>query len=955
VSLKYNGASRREDRQSDLRHTYAFDRSIDGYPEKPGYSLSGILDKNRAAVTGVPQLALYKVSARAVNAASGKTSAESAEAAPDVSEYLTWLPSTPVLSGFSAGRTVEISVGPQSFYGAAGAVFQTSKLSPTADPGWHAPLMADTGAVYADEGADRYEPNGQLAQQLPLEGQSSSLPKDTVYKYRARGVAKDASGNILYYSGLSAERAAIAKASGALDIAAGAVKTAQLDDEAVTGAKIAAESVSAEKIKAGSISADRLNVLSKNLINPLLDPAAGKQGWTSGTDAAFELASGDGVANGRQIAKIAGAQDSPRILHSFQTNPDDILEFTASWRTDAAHAARFVADNATGLEVSEWSDGAKAWSAFSGATAYAYTDTVPTQWIGLSFYFVGANVTPDLIPAPKFTQYACFRLPEGTGAVSFDNAEPGVLLLFAPSLRPITGGKITAGQLVAKDAVVGFMRSALLRGADNDHLIALESVPAGAAPGLPETPANTFLLGKPTDPSFFRYEKIGGVWQIALRLAAFIVDGLKSMARGVFQVFRSDQDVGADKPVFEVEPGLAAGSESVTARGAFRVRGSSGGSAANETALFEVVKTAEDGSAGKTRVKDSLQVAGAANSVKIAGDMMQFYQEDRMQAQIKLSAAGLLVSGALTALDGVQMVASDMMIGWTAVVNSTFGGAGVAAIAYGGGMFVAGGGAGKIARRNGVITYKDFMYQVGDYYIQYPDAKTPKERGLPGDWEIWSHRAVIYGLSQNAPPSFADYYGMAGSSIAAKAAPIVCCHKMGGDFRLYKFKARAAAYTVPAELDPLHWTRLASDVIDGRQKCGNPLTADDYEIGAVITSGAYAGLYVNEIIVPGGKFLGVEGGFRPTFVSSGVQDDRMRNIEGNFMTLGQNSDNYGVVRAGSGAFQIGLISDTAGVVAIANSPAKSYSMTSFSSSRVVPTGPDDAPANLSKRLWRRVS
>jgi hypothetical protein len=130
---------------------------------------------------------------------------------------------------------------------------------------------------------------------------------------------------------------------------------------------------------------------------------------------------------------------------------------------------------------------------------------------------------------------------------------------------------------------MGFAQTALLRDADNDHFIALENVPAGAVICLPETPANTFLLDKTTDSSFFRYEKIGGAWQIAMRLATFVIDSLKSKARGFLHVFHSGQ-VASDKPVFEVNP----------------------------------APPPADGSSGKTYVKDLLQVGGGAEPSKSA-------------------------------------------------------------------------------------------------------------------------------------------------------------------------------------------------------------------------------------------------------------------------------------------------------------------------------------------------
>jgi hypothetical protein len=170
---------------------------------------------------------------------------------------------------------------------------------------------------------------------------------------------------------------------------------------------------------------------------------------------------------------------------------------------------------------------------------------------------------------------------------------------------------------------------------------------------------------------------------------------------------------------------------------------------------------------------------------------------------------------------------------------------------------------------------------IGDFYEQYPDAKSPIEKGWEGVWEKWSDRAVEYGLSSSAPPAFVDYAGLIGTSIAAGATPVVCYHLPGADFRLYRFIAQSAAYSVPAVFDSVKWTYLQPGVIDGRQRCGNALVDDDYEIGDIVASGTYAGMYVTEIIVPGGKFNGVEGGNRPTFISGGVQEGWIRNITGN--------------------------------------------------------------------------
>jgi hypothetical protein len=191
---------------------------------------------------------------------------------------------------------------------------------------------------------------------------------------------------------------------------------------------------------------------------------------------------------------------------------------------------------------------------------------------------------------------------------------------------------------------------------------------------------------------------------------------------------------------------------------------------------------------------------------------------------------------------------------------------------------------------------------VGAFFEQYPDAPTPVEAGWPGTWEVWSSRAVIYGLRSTNSGSASIYIE--------------------------------------------------------RQKCGNPLTAADLTVGAQVSSGAYAGYYVREVVTLAGKFTGIEGGNRPTFISGGRQDGRIRNFPGSYTarsltraptnepSLTIVSGPFGASRVGSGS--ILQQADTDGL-------STSFNTIDFDPSIVVPTGPDNAPTNLSKRVWRRTS
>jgi hypothetical protein len=244
---------------------------------------------------------------------------------------------------------------------------------------------------------------------------------------------------------------------------------------------------------------------------------------------------------------------------------------------------------------------------------------------------------------------------------------------------------------------------------------------------------------------------------------------------------------------------------------------------------------------------------------------------------------------------------------------------------------------------------KDYIsnqyFHVGKMIEQYPDEPSPVEKGWPGSWAIWSARAVLYGLSTSAPPASVDYYSLVDTSIAAGSTPVVNYHKAGDDFRLYKFISRTSAYTVPAELDPLKWTYLAPEVIVERTKCGNALTQTDRKIGQTVASGTYAGRYVTEVIVPGGKFAGVEGGFRPTFISGGAQQDTIRDIWGNYASP---ADGFPV----DGAFTVGTTGTQNYSSALASVIVGKIG---FSAARVVKTGPQVQPVHFSTRIWRRTS
>jgi hypothetical protein len=179
---------------------------------------------------------------------------------------------------------------------------------------------------------------------------------------------------------------------------------------------------------------------------------------------------------------------------------------------------------------------------------------------------------------------------------------------------------------------------------------------------------------------------------------------------------------------------------------------------------------------------------------------------------------------------------------------------------------------GGFARIIGDIATMDRMYPVGSSYIQYADDPAPVERNLPGIWELWNYRADIYGLSMTVP-GYSVY--TPGASYAVNA--YVLNHRDGGDFRLYK--AKEAVTGAPQYLDPVKWTPVEPGMrIERRHLQG--WGDDDFEIGDELPDGTYAGMFVSEVIVPGGKFPSFDGEFRPPFISGGVMGDQIRDASG---------------------------------------------------------------------------
>lgn len=230
-------------------YSYPWDRDVDGYPET--VANEGTLDN----------LNIYIVAVTAENT----TGTSSAVVHPDVSSYLTWLPSQPTLSGSCAGRKATLTpiVG-NSTYGHQGFRFQIRR----SDDGTNYYALGSSDDAYTDETSYRtgsvggytleaIESMNSITQSLPLINQSASLPEDTEYYYRIYtvvAVPTTSSPSAVNVSTVSDTKLITAKATGVADVVAASITTAKLAQHAVTNEILGLLAVKDENIYGNTIS-----------------------------------------------------------------------------------------------------------------------------------------------------------------------------------------------------------------------------------------------------------------------------------------------------------------------------------------------------------------------------------------------------------------------------------------------------------------------------------------------------------------------------------------------------------------------------------------------------------------------------------------------------------------------------------------------------------------------------
>ena len=243
------------------------------------------------------------------------------------------------------------------------------------------------------------------------------------------------------------------------------------------------------------------------------------------------------------------------------------------------------------------------------------------------------------------------------------------------------------------------------------------------------------------------------------------------------------------------------------------------------------------------------------------------------------------------------------------------------------------------------ISYENLVNcPIGSGYTQGPNDPTPPEKGLPGHWEPWNHRAEIYEMATTYPDEPLENY-TPGENYAINAYVI---YQVPNSSHRRIIRANKAITGAPEDLNPIDWI-FPGEANYGhtitrafRRNVQSSLTADDLTIGATVSGGEHNNKRILGVITRAGTFPSWAGGYRPTFESGGVARDAIRNFPATSAgTYYYTPDGpfavevYSGLNLGSSGWYLGSLS--------------------FDPSRVVPTGSQNTPETLPEIYWRRVS
>lgn len=514
------------------RAVYTFNRNTDGYPE-------------------AADLEDWHVRVKAVNIYGNSSAAwgpSDVGQIVDLTEYLTWIPPAPVVSPYCNGREAVLSWGAGGQYGRAGYEVQIARMDTAPEEAdWQKPVLTLDPRASEDNYSDGttgtlFTTVEQISQSLPLHNQALGLPVDTKYYYRVRGVTAvptSAAPDAVLVGTWSGAYPVLARPTGTMDLVEKAIKTAQLDDDAVT--------------------VEKLNVLAKNLVNPFTGEAldAMPEGWTATGLSVCKIVASSEI--GYHVLQIKSAVDGAGhvVSDEFTVGAYDILELNIALMSDVASNVS-VRPGAPGESYntyrSAWDTTNKAWGAFGNVTSgqLLIENVSPVgAYTAYKTYLVGSLVDPTQIPAPINVQY-CVRMVAGQTAMKIhviSYLAASTVYVGIPTLTKLGAGRLTANQIAVKNLSAISGNIGKLEGDDPDAFTLVGNN------GYTQ-PLGTLLLGKASDDSYLRrwFDTATATWKMAIKLATFFVDAVSSKILGKFEV-RNSTDTSTN---FSVDNGTGA-------------------------------------------------------------------------------------------------------------------------------------------------------------------------------------------------------------------------------------------------------------------------------------------------------------------------------------------------------------------------------------------------------------
>jgi len=343
-------------------------------------------------------------------------------------------------------------------------------------------------------------------------------------------------------------------------LAAGSVTTEKMTANTINGDRILANTLAADKIVANSITstqisaktitADNLSVVARNKLNSFANAADGVAGWNLPAGYTFD------TVDGYRTLKVTG----PNMNFSsaaFEVLPNELLEFSfgLSCPNYTSGSGLFLGlTRADAYQKYGYSFTDKVWTdAGISTNCYFINDYKLTTRRNFRTYILGSAVDISSVPAPAYSDEVygilCLKLTGGATSTTIRTGYNTVVdgtywYFFLPQCYVAGSSKIVAQQLVVKDLASVSSKLGVITGDDAANYKIVMS------PGSSGEEEGTFLLGAETDASYFRREKIDGVWQIIMKMQKFFVTALASVIKGRFRVEREDNtDV-----LFDVDP-----------------------------------------------------------------------------------------------------------------------------------------------------------------------------------------------------------------------------------------------------------------------------------------------------------------------------------------------------------------------------------------------------------------